>query len=256
MSVLHCNLARPDFRKYNFEEAAPAVQGPIVSLPVLFQAFHAQGEANQQLIELDQGRVGTSLRQIDAARDRTLLFLFNFQKRRLLGAFIATGPAGFPLEASARQRVGQGRLGGATAHSPGLLWPDAPGLITLRAPGRATLLGRAALPFGAPGERCGAAVRPHREAGPTPPIARPSNNPGLGARRRPDAVSVADPRGLARRTAARAARERLQARGQVHGGEPLRAQPLLGAGRRARTALPSRCQRVGVRLGCWRRAGC
>ena len=67
MSVLHCNLARPDFRKYNFEVAAPAVQGPIVSLPVLFQAFHAQGEANQQLIELDQGRVGTSLRQIDAA---------------------------------------------------------------------------------------------------------------------------------------------------------------------------------------------
>ena len=67
MSVLHCNLARPDFRKYNFGEAAPAVQEPIVSLPVLFQAFHAQGEANQQLIELDQGRVGTSLRQIDAA---------------------------------------------------------------------------------------------------------------------------------------------------------------------------------------------
>ena len=67
MSVLHCNLARPDFRKYNFGEAAPAVQEPIVSLPVLFQAFHAQGEANQQLIELDQGRVGTSLRQIDGA---------------------------------------------------------------------------------------------------------------------------------------------------------------------------------------------
>lgn len=67
MSVLHCNLARPDFRKYNFEKAAPAVQGPIVSLPVLFQAFHAQGEVNQQLIELDQGRVGTSLRQIDVA---------------------------------------------------------------------------------------------------------------------------------------------------------------------------------------------
>ena len=41
------------------------------------------------------------LRQIDAARDRTLLFLFNFQKRKLLGAFIASGPAGFPLEASA-----------------------------------------------------------------------------------------------------------------------------------------------------------
>ena len=67
MSVLHCNLAQPDFRKYNFGEAAPAVQEPAVSLPVLFRRFYAQNEANQLLIELDQGRVGTSLRQIDVA---------------------------------------------------------------------------------------------------------------------------------------------------------------------------------------------
>jgi hypothetical protein len=65
MSVLHCNLARPDFRKYNFGKATPAVQEPVVSLPVLFQRFNAQNEANQLLIELDKGRVGTSLRQID-----------------------------------------------------------------------------------------------------------------------------------------------------------------------------------------------
>ena len=93
MSVLHCNLARPDFLKYNGlgrvvkaspdcgcglhcrcnlvptdnGKAAPAVQEPLVSLPVLFRRFNAQNEANQLLTELDQGRVGTSLRQIDEA---------------------------------------------------------------------------------------------------------------------------------------------------------------------------------------------
>jgi hypothetical protein len=62
------------------------------------------------------------LHQIDAARDRTLLFLFNFQKRKLLGAFIASGPAGFPLEPSAWQRGEKGpSCWRATAHSPGLL---------------------------------------------------------------------------------------------------------------------------------------
>ena len=41
------------------------------------------------------------LRKIDAARSSTLLFLFNFQRRTLLGCFFASGPAGFPLEPSA-----------------------------------------------------------------------------------------------------------------------------------------------------------
>ena len=54
----------------------------------------------RQLFGLPHGQAGL-LRQIDAARGSTLLFLFNFQRRCLLGAFIASGPAGFPLEASA-----------------------------------------------------------------------------------------------------------------------------------------------------------
>lgn len=64
---MRLNLTRPDFPKYNFGKDAPAVQEPIVSLPLLFHRFRAQDEANQLLIELDQGRVGTSLRQIEEA---------------------------------------------------------------------------------------------------------------------------------------------------------------------------------------------
>lgn len=131
--------------------------GPAGFAPQLRGSIFLTNSANQGeclrrgLFGLPSGQAKL-LRQIDAARDRTLLFLFNFQKRRLLGAFIATGPAGFPLEASARQRAGQGRLGGTTGHSPGLLWPDAPGL-TLRAPSRASRLGRAAAPLGPPNKR-------------------------------------------------------------------------------------------------------
>ena len=41
------------------------------------------------------------LKRIEAAHERTLLFLFNFQRRVMLGAFVAAGPAGFPLQRSA-----------------------------------------------------------------------------------------------------------------------------------------------------------
>ena len=56
---------------------------------------------------LDRGLFGLPrgqerlLRQIDGARGTTLLFLFNFQTRNLLGTFVASGPAGFPLQADA-----------------------------------------------------------------------------------------------------------------------------------------------------------
>ena len=74
--------------------------------PQLLGSIFLTSSANQSeclrrgLFGLPSGQAKL-LRQIDAARDHTLLFLFNFQKRKLLGAFIASGPAGFPLEASA-----------------------------------------------------------------------------------------------------------------------------------------------------------
>ena len=110
-----------------------------------------QGECLRRgIFGLPHGQAGL-LRQIDAARDRTLLFLFNFQRRQLLGAFIASGPAGFPLEASAWNPVGTRRLGGAPTHCPGL-WGG-----TVQALGCGVHSGQAAAPLRAQWE---AAVRP------------------------------------------------------------------------------------------------
>ena len=60
-----------------------------------------------------------AVRRISAERDRTLLFLFNFDSREMHGVFTPTAPAGFPLEAEAWAREpkppGRGEASGATS---------------------------------------------------------------------------------------------------------------------------------------------
>ena len=46
-------------------------------------------------------RQAALVRDIDAAPERTLIFLYNFQEKKMLGAFVAAGRAGFPLHADA-----------------------------------------------------------------------------------------------------------------------------------------------------------
>ena len=50
-------------------------------------------------------RQAAMVRDIDAAPESTLIFLYNFQHRKMLGAFVAAGRAGFPLHADAWTRA-------------------------------------------------------------------------------------------------------------------------------------------------------
>ena len=49
------------------------------------------------------------VRGISAASKRMLLFLYNFQQRKMLGVFVAAGRAGFPLHEDAWRHGKGGR---------------------------------------------------------------------------------------------------------------------------------------------------
>ena len=93
-----------------WRDGAGGAEGELRFRPGLVGAIFLTNQGNEEEC-LRRGLFGLPNRQaamvrdIDAAPESTLIFLYNFQHRKMLGAFVAAGRAGFPLHADAWTRA-------------------------------------------------------------------------------------------------------------------------------------------------------